>query len=388
ITVLAAIAIALYTRKVRKRRRRLAVLIIGGISIIAVIALLGPWHASPGTPRSPFGVRGAGPADGASLDIQTSLQLLRQGHVTRALFGLGPLTLARHAIVGPAYGPAGQMSPRAVSGLATISLELGFVGLAAVLGAGIFLLVLLLRRPPRPSGGFNAAMSAGVVGALVGNCTCLLWSPAPLLPLNLMGLAVAGGLGLSIARSRAQKTPRLPESRDLVSPPLRGPRPENSLGVEGRFRGAWLAILIGTSLAITAAGLSDFNPKAMGITRSDKLAHLFAFGLLGLLMCRVLEPRPQTLLKKADAPPETRMSPFGTRGTVRQGLRSLLWRPALAIMLVTAMGVALELGQLYMTEGRQFEYRDIAADFFGAVIMAGFWYLTYSNKVNRQAKEA
>ncbi|MDK1031553.1 MAG: hypothetical protein QGD94_06080, partial [Planctomycetia bacterium] len=71
ITVLAVVAVALYTRKVRKHRRRLAVLVIGCASIIAVIALLGAWHAPPGTPRSRFGVRGAGPADGASLDIQT-----------------------------------------------------------------------------------------------------------------------------------------------------------------------------------------------------------------------------------------------------------------------------------------------------------------------------
>jgi len=247
----------------------------------------------------------------------------------RAAFGLGAGSVSPRAIFGRAGWPAAPGDDVDTDGFLVLRMEIGWVGLVlVVLGAIVFGARILRamggRRGPWP----KAAILAGF-GALTANFVYFRFDAAALLAPNL--LALAGFLAIVtawVAHGAGEK-----------------PRRAAELG-ESRWP------LVGAAVGLLGAvGLAE-NQMLSGMGaggHSDKILHFGTFSVLSLLLCYALGPVP--------------------------GTRHLKSRILLAVVVTTALGAVMEVGQVTLTAGRSFEYDDMLANGCGAVLMGTLWWV-------------
>jgi len=121
---------------------------------------------------------------------------------------------------------------------------------------------------------------------------------------------------------------------------------ENNKGtVKKKTKAAlWLPVLIWMALIFSASSISFPSSKVVIFRFQDKLAHLFEFGVLGLLLVRAIY--------------------YGSEG----GKSRYLW----CVLGVALYGALDELHQAFVP-GRLVELGDIIADGLGALIFAWAW---------------
>lgn len=124
---------------------------------------------------------------------------------------------------------------------------------------------------------------------------------------------------------------------------------ERLVGIVDRVP-AWLPTIV----CLLAIGWMTLSPKPLGdvsvplFEGADKLAHGVMF--FGLTLCVLFDT-------------------LHARGCRRLGL------PAVAVIAVVCMGigVGVEFLQAYMDDGRSFEFLDMVADAFGAILAGALW---------------
>ena len=247
----------------------------------------------------------------------------------RVLCGLGAGAVSSRAVFGKAGWPTAVGDDVDTDGFLVLRAEVGWAGLvlvlAGVVAAGVRLVFSWRRdRGPWP----RTAMMVGF-GALAANLLYFRVDATALLAPNLLALACVMGVVLAWAGHGCEWRPG--RAREL-----------------GESR--WPLVVAAVGL-LAALGLAEneMMPGAGGPELSDKLVHFGAFGVVSLLLCYALGPKPTTHYLKT--------------------------RILLAVLGTAAMGVFMEIGQLVLTAGRMFEAGDIVANVLGAGLMGVLWWV-------------
>ena len=234
---------------------------------------------------------------------------------------------------------AGAISPSATFGTPGVDRDTGGYELlwAEVGGVGVFLVLACVgafamdtvRAWRRARSPWTRMMAPVALGVVVSNGIYFAFDASALRVPNL--LVLAGVLGLAAAWQV--------HGADW--------RPEM---FKRRLGAAHWPFVVGAVGLTVALGLAE--PEMLGAAApqiSDKILHFGVFAVISLLVCYALGPYP--------------------------GTRHLKTRILLAVLGTAVLGLAVEVGQLFVTADRTFETADIAANGLGAVLMGLGWWL-------------
>ncbi len=255
--------------------------------------------------------------------------LLDSVPVHRRVLGLGAGAVSPRAAFGRAGWPAAVGEDVDTDGFLLLRAEVGWAGLVLVLaGAVAFgsrtLAALWRRRGPWS----RMAVLAGF-GMLSANLLYFRFDASVLLVPNLLALATVLGV---VAAWTAHGAHWHPDRRAEL----------------GESR--WPLVIAAVGL-LGALGLAESRMLEVGGPgiSADKVLHLGTFAVVSLLLCYALGPTPSTHYLKT--------------------------RLLLALVATGGLGALLECGQWLLTEGRAFEWLDMAANGFGAGLMVLLWWV-------------
>ena len=260
----------------------------------------------------------------------------------RAVFGLGAGTVSSRAVFGRAGWPTTVGDDVDTDGFLVVLAEFGWAGLLLVLAAVVALGVRLAAAWRRDRGPWpRTAMTVGF-GVLAANVLYFRFDAVALLAPNL--LAVACVLGVVMAWAGHGTDWRPARAREL-----------------GESR--W-PLVVGAMGLLGALGLAENEmiSTTAGAELGDKFLHFGTFGVISLLLCYALGPRPTTHYLKT--------------------------RIFLAVLGTAAMGVLMEISQVLLTVGRLLETLDILANLLGAVMMGLLWWVVRVGQVSPPPAES
>jgi len=301
----------------------------GGVVLaVGLLVTVGLW----------FGTTWAGPAVPATSADGSLRATLEAMPGLRGALGLGAGVLSPRAVFGRAGWPAAAGDDVDTDGFLLARVEVGWLGLALGLLAAVALAAGALRRPrgwgrPGPWARLAGPAAVGIVGA---NLLCFRLDASAVLVPNL--IALAAGLGLVSAwlghgalwrTGREGGGARVPAALAESRWPL-------------------VAAAVGLLAAFGLAETQMLRAAGGGLD-SDKVLHFGTFAVLSLLLCYAVGPTPDTR---------------------RLGLRLMA-----ALGVTVGLGAAVEVGQALLTEGREFEWLDMAANGLGALLMVGLWWV-------------
>jgi hypothetical protein len=298
------------------RLRRVPILFSVGVIVWIALGLVAGGLIGP--PRQP--------AAGGDAGIGLILDSLSG---PRAALGVGAGAISPREIFGAAGWPQGPGEDRDTNGYLVLRAELGWVGLALILVLAVAVAASWLKAWRRAVSPWPRLMMLVGLGVLAANLLYFRFDASALLAPNLLALAAVGGIVTAWAGHGAGW--REDRARDFR--PAHWPLVIGAVGLI-----AALALAEGEMLSATPS--HDFL--------SDKALHFGAFGVISLLLCYALGPRP--------------------------GRRLLTTRVAAAVAVAVAMALGLEYAQRYLTANRQFEMADWYWGSAGAGLMGAWWW--------------
>jgi len=296
-------------------RKPLAVAL--GLALWVALALwLGTWVGR--------GPRAASRADPVLETVLESLPVERQA------LGLGAGAVSPRAVFGRAGWPVAPGDDVDTDGFLLLRAEIGWVGLGLVLVGAAVYAVRILGSWRGHRGPWAKMVVPAAFGVLTANLLYFRFDASAVLAPNLLALAAAVGVVTAWTSHgvawHPERTKELAESR-------------------------WPLVAAAVGL-LGALGLAEnqmLSATGGGGGFSDKVLHFGTFSVVSLLLCYALGPKPTTH---------------------RLGARILL-----AVVCTTALGATIEVGQALLTEGRSFEWLDMAANAGGATLMAMLWWV-------------
>jgi VanZ family protein len=304
----------------RSRRRGVMFAAAALVWIMAAMAI-GYWAGPPHQP-----------AAGADAELKMLTSALDGW---RAAFGIGAGALSPHAIFGSAGWPSGPGENVNTNGYLLVLAETGWVGWTAVIGGALALVAFLARAWHRAESPWPRTMLRVGMGAVVANLLYFRFDASAVLAPNL--LALAGVLGIVTAWAVHGAAWRRRRA--------------------GEYGWAhWPATLGATGLLLSlSTAESEMIETVEGVDFNDKLMHFGAMAVLNLLLCYALNRKPT--------------------------VRLLRTRILAATAFVSLLAVGIEYAQRYLTQGRSFEVRDMAAGAAGAVAVGLWWYVVRRSHV-------
>jgi VanZ family protein len=259
----------------------------------------------------------------------------------RQALGVGVGAVSPHEIYGEAGWPRADGDDRDTSGYLVLQAEMGWVGLALVLGGAIAFMIFIVRALRRAKSPWPRAMMAVGAGVLAANLLYFSLDASALLVPNLIVIAAVLGLVAAWAVYGAAWRP----GRRPAFAPAHWPLALAAVSLTGA-----LATAENDMAAATTTGDHDIN---------NKILHFGGFGVLTLFFCVALSPA----------------------GSARWLRARVLLATALSIL----VGVLVEYGQQYLTSTRTFAVRDMFIDAAGAVLMGLWWWLVHRAHVVESA---
>jgi len=264
--------------------------------------------------------------DRADAPLQVVLESLP---THRTVLGLGLGAISPRAVFGRPGWPEAPGDDVDADGFLLLRAEVGWVGLGLVLLGAVAIAVRVLMAWRRDRGPWAKTVVLTAFGVLAANLLYFRFDASALLAPNMLALAAVLGVVTAWtahgAAWHAARSAQLAESRwPLVAAAV------GLLGALGLAENQMLAATGGSGL-------------------SDKVLHAGTFSVVSLLLCYALGPKPTT--------------------------HRLVVRILLAVAGTMALGAAIEFGQAFLTEGRSFEWLDMAANAGGAVLMAMLWWV-------------
>lgn len=271
-----------------------------------------------------------GPAKHEARTADADLRQIGQAaSPARSALGIGAGAVSDRDVFGLAAWAAAPGDDADTDGFLLLAVEIGWVGLVLVLAAVLALAAGLVRAWRRAAGPRPRLMLLAGLGIMASNILYFRYDASALLAPNLLALAAALGIVTAwAAHGSAWRT----GTRDF--------RPAHWPLVLGAV-GLILTMALAESEMLTATpGLSeDIN---------DKVMHFGAFGVVGMLLCYALGPRP--------------------------GLDRLTWRVVVAVAIAALLAVGVEYGQKFLTFNRAFEWMDAFWGAAGAGLMGVWWW--------------
>jgi hypothetical protein len=243
--------------------------------------------------------------------------------------GIGAGAISTTEAFGTAGWPYAAGDDCDTSGYLVLRAEIGWVGFFLVLVAAAAMGVFLLRAWRRSVSPWPRLMLLVGLGVLASNLYYFRYDASALLAPNLLALAAVMGVVTAwAAHGLVWRTQRTAE-----------------------FRRAHWPLVFGATGLIAAMALAENEMLSVSPSHdiNDKVMHFGAFGVVSLLLCYALDPRPD--------------------------LRRLTGRILLATALASLMAVGVEYGQWFLTENRNFEWMDAFWSTAGAVLIGGWWWL-------------
>ncbi len=258
----------------------------------------------------------------------------------RTWLGYGAGALSPGQTFGwPGTGPPARRDAD-TSGYALLAAETGLVGLALTAGLAALMAASFVRAMVRGRSPWTRLAPAAGLGALAANAVTFAFDASAVLAPNLLALAAVLGVvtawDLHGALRRGEGDRRL-----------------------GRAHWPFVAGAVGIAGALGLAETTMLPPTG-GIRLGDKAMHFGTFAAICLLLCYALGPRPTS--------------------------RWLRTRIALAFLAATALGAAIELGQLLLTSERAFEWLDMGANALGAALVGLFWWVLRRGQAEPQKR--
>jgi hypothetical protein len=245
----------------------------------------------------------------------------------RAALGVGAGAISDRDIFGEVGWPQAPDQDHDSDGYLVLRAEIGWLGLTLVLALVAALAGHWLRGWRQAQGPWPRIMLLAGIGILAANALYFRFDASALLAPNIMALAAAGGIVTAWAGHGAA---------------WRAER-------DADFRHAHWPLVVGAIglIATMALAENEMLSGTPGHDINDKVMHFGAFGVVCLLLCYALGPRP--------------------------GRRWLLRHVLVAIGVTILIAAGVEYAQLYLTANRSFEFMDAFWGSAGAV-MAGVWW--------------
>jgi hypothetical protein len=250
---------------------------------------------------------------------------------SRSALGLGAGAISDRVIFGSVGWPSAKDEDADTDGYLLLGVEIGWAGLALVIAGTVALAVGLMWTLRRARGPRPKLMLLAGLGVMASNILYFRYDAAALLAPNL--LALAASLGVVVAWGAHGSI-----WRPSVAP---------------RFRSAHWPLVLGAVGLIMTMTLSESEMLTTAPSLSeqinDKVMHFGAFGVVGMLLCYAINPRP--------------------------GLRWLTLRVATGVGLAVFLAVCVEFGQKFLTVNRSFELMDAFWGAAGAVLAGAWWWV-------------
>jgi len=318
-------------------------LLIAAVLTLVVVGSLGAGSAiglaRHAAVRGDAGVQAV--IDAATISPPVDAAAIRPGpdaavRLSRKIFGIGAGAISPRATFGKAGWPLLPGDNIDTDGFLIMRAELGWAGLAVAAAwacAMAIMMILAWRRSRAPW--TRMAMMAGL-GALAANTIYFRQDAAALLAPNL--LVLAGVLGVVAAWAAHGAAWRAGRSGGAV----RACR-------MGQAHWPLVAAALGMMVALGVAESNMVEAAAGGPDFGAKPLHFGAFAFICLLLCRAIAP-----------------------------LHATRW-PGVAVLGAVAwaavMGVVVEYGQEYLTQGRTFSPKDMLIDLCGAALVGLVWWM-------------
>jgi len=255
--------------------------------------------------------------------------LLDSVPVHRQALGLGAGAVSPRAAFGRAGWPAAVGADVDTDGFLLLRAEVGWVGLVLVLAGAVAFGSRTLSALWRRRGPWSRMAVLAGFGALSANLLYFRFDASALLVPNLLALATVLGV---VAAWTAHGAHWRPDRREELG------------------ESHWPLVVAAVGL-LGALGLAENQMLEVGGggINADKVLHLGTFAVVSLLLCYALGPKPTTHYLKS--------------------------RLLLALVVTGGLGALLECGQWLLTEGRSFEWLDMAANGFGAGMIVLLWWV-------------
>ena len=271
-------------------------------------------------------LRGEGlPATGTEAALDALRAALPQG---RALLGVGAGSVSPSALFGAPAWSGMAAADGDTSGYRVLGVEIGSVGLLAVLAGGIAMAVSKARAIRRARSPWTRLAPWAALGAMAANALYFAFDASAVLAPNLLLLAAV--LGIATAWHGHGILWR-PERLGDLAP------------THWAFVGGALGLL--ASLAVAESEMV----AGIGPEFQDKVLHFGAFGILSALFCYALGPEPSA--------------------------RYLKTRILLSVSVAIGLGVLVEFAQACLAATRAFEVTDMIANAGGAALMGLVWWV-------------